>query len=128
MGEDITDRLIPSDMVKNDFDLITKDDFDDFWAHCIDVMDWHDKFVGREPGETLSFINRVMCVAYCAATWEKWKACHEYRRARFWDKDDLDELKRKIAALKKERAQLKAKIRKTEKKAKNAERGKRDEQ
>ena len=121
MGEEITDRLEPENMVKNDW--ITKEDFDDFWAHCIDFMDWHEKCVEREPGETLTFINRVMCVAYCAATWEKWKEGCDYRRSRSWYKNDLDELERKVAALKKERAQLKAKIRKAEKKVKNAKNG-----
>jgi len=114
----ITDMLTPAEMVEKNWR--TQNDFDNFWAHCIDFIDWHEKQVKMDPGETLPLLNQLMCVAYCAATWEKWQEGYAHRLTMITKDIRLDECSREISALKKERAKLKAKLRKMEKRAQNA--------
>ncbi len=106
----ITDIITPSEMVEKNWR--TQNDLRNFWAHCVDLVRWHENHVKMEPGETLPLFNQFMCVAYCAATWGKWQEDYAYRRTLNMYNEKMEECIREIAALKKERAQLRAKLRK----------------
>ena len=90
----ITDQLLSCDRIENLPEA--QEDFLEFWAHCVDVMDFHKS---RIEGD-LPLVNKIMCMAYCAATWKDWIAKHCNRYALHHKKIEIECLNETIAELK----------------------------
>ena len=113
MGK-VTDILAKTDRVQADD--WTQRDLEIFWAHCSDVMDWHRTQVKLGEGETdIPLWNKLMCVAYCAATWNDWKEGYPTRLEAAFKDDALRRCKEEMGAARKEIARLMARLRRAEK-------------
>lgn len=104
----VIDMICDSDRIEND--RKSQREFVEFWARCVDVMEYHEKMVPNP-----SLWDRIMCVGFCAATWEQWKQDSGMRLIKTLDDREMQAKNEQICALKSEISKLKQRL----KRAKN---------